>query len=530
MKLPYMRNSTRASGNPDPMTRPFTNALVRQQQRMLVSIAAAVALCGLVFTGVLSPIISGFTVVVISVGLMALAIYNAVQARKAAEQLETLALVSIEQAQFDGLTRLPNRSTFSRHLDSALQSDLQENPIGVVFFDLDGFKEVNDTLGHEAGDVLLTMVAERLRCFAKPNEMIARLGGDEFAAIVQGVHAEERVAEYVELVGQAMNEPFAINDSSINIGISAGIAIVDDENLTSGEILRRADVAMYRAKAQSCGTYRQYSQDMDKEIFQRRTVQTKLQRAISGGDLKLFYQPIVSGRSGQLAGAEALVRWPRTDGVTVSPAEFIPVAEDSGMILQLGRWALETALDQAKSWDSIPISVNVSPVQIRHHGFANMVGDCLLNAGVSPERLKVEITEGVLISHADIAEKVIHQLRDLGVPVVLDDFGAGFSSLGYLRRFKFDTIKIDRSFIWDIREGTQSTQLVRAIIELSHGLGMNVVAEGIENEEQRAVLGLLGCDLLQGYHLGVPMNQDDFQERFLIKPQSRMPLVNANCL
>ncbi len=506
----------------DPAAEPMADAIVHVHDRLMLFVIAAIIVCAGAIAGIMNSIPAAPAAVCVALGLLALAMLYLAQARVSAQRLRTMALATIEQVHFDGLTRLHNRMSFMRRLDAAL-GHAEDGPVfGVVFFDLDGFKEVNDTLGHEVGDALLEGAAQRMRKFIQSGEMIARLGGDEFAAIVLADQSdagtcEERVNEYVEAVTNAVREPFAINGSSVSIGTSAGYAMVDGENVSRGEILRRADVAMYRAKSQARGAYRKYTPDMDAEVFLRRTMQTRLESAVSDGDLRLYYQPIVSAQTGKVVSAEALVRWPRSDGVNVAPGEFIPVAEDSGLILSLGRWALETTLERAKLWDSIPICVNVSPMQIRDTGFADMVGECLRNSGVAPSRLKIEITEGVLISHGDVAESAIRKLRAMGVGLVLDDFGAGFSSLGYLRRFKFDTIKIERSFVLDVQDASKPTQLLRAIVDLSHGLGMEVVAEGIENEQQEAVLKLLGCDQLQGYHLGVPMDADAFEKRYLLQ-------------
>lgn len=407
-----------------------------------------------------------------------------------------------QAARRDPLTGLPNRLAFREHLEAALVNRPRQ-PVAVLFADLDRFKEVNDGLGHDAGDMLLIEVGRRFQSVIGPSDLLARLGGDEFAAVVVGEDASERIDQIANQISLTVQDSIVVKGSAVSVGVSVGVTGGDLEEVSSEELLRRADIAMYRAKADHARSYRRFSADMDETVILRRSMKADLEAATLNGQLRLDLQPIFSARTGKIVSAEALMRWSHPTRGEISPGKFIGLAEESGQITELGAWAIDRALEFIKVL-GLPIAVNVSPIQFRHHAFAKSVADRLLKADVAPSLLKIEITEGVLITHTDAAKRTIRQLRDLGVKVVLDDFGTGYSSLSYLQSFEFDAVKIDRSFVRDLGSQHQSTQLARAIIDMGHGLGMEVVAEGIENARQASLLQILGCDHLQGFFLGVP--------------------------
>ncbi|MEZ5939541.1 MAG: bifunctional diguanylate cyclase/phosphodiesterase [Hyphomonadaceae bacterium] len=429
-------------------------------------------------------------------------------------KLQSQQSVAERAARCDSLTGLPNRLAFRQHLEAAV-SVRPAQPVVVMFADLDRFKEVNDGLGHDAGDALLVEIARRFKAAMGADDLLARLGGDEFAAVLIGEDAGRRVEEIAEAARLAVEAPVTIKDTVVSVGVSVGVAGGDYEEVTSEELLRRADIAMYSAKADRTCAFRRFTADMDEAVILKRAMRSDLETAISCDQLRLDLQPVFCARSGRVVSAEALMRWRHPGRGELSPSKFIALAEESGQIIELGDWALERALESIRELDGVPVAVNVSPHQFRDSSFARSVSDRLLKARVPAKLLRIEITEGVLITHTDAARRTIRQLRDIGVQVVLDDFGTGYSSLSYLQSFDFDAVKIDRSFIRDLGGKHQSTQLTRAIIDMGHGLGMEVVAEGVENARQASLLQLLGCDQLQGFYLGVPAALDELRENAL---------------
>lgn len=423
-------------------------------------------------------------------------------------------------ARRDPLTGLANRLAFRQQIEALAAG--ATDPVVVMFADLDRFKEVNDSLGHDAGDALLVEVGQRFKSVLGREDLVARLGGDEFAAVLVGHDAAMRAEAMAEAVIEAVSQPVTVAGNAVYVGVSIGIA-GGDEKLTSEELLRRADVAMYRAKGGGSGSFRRYTADMDEALIYKRLIRNDLETAMKHGDLRLELQPVFDARTSKIVSAEALMRWRHPTRGELSPAKFIPVAEESGLIAELGDWVIDRALACCKELTAsaarhaggpkVPIAVNVSPVQFRQHGFAKSVADRLLRANVSPSLLRIEITEGVLIEHTDAASRTLRQLREIGVRVVLDDFGTGYSSLSYLQSFDFDAVKIDRAFVRDLGARRQSTQLTRAIIDLGHGLEIEVVAEGVENARQASMLQLMGCDHLQGYFLGVPADLETLRTR-----------------
>lgn len=407
-----------------------------------------------------------------------------------------------EAADTDTVTGLKNRLAFSRALELVLKED-DRSEIAVLFLDLDRFKEVNDTYGHKVGDELLKGVAHRLRDLLPAGTTLARIGGDEFAAIVRT--AAKPLDDIAIAIVEAIYEPFVIDCQLVHVGASVGIAKGVATSNSADDLLRQADIAMYDAKFSKTDSFRIFDERMSKMVALRSSMRAELETAIANDELMLKYQPVVSSVDGSLASCEALLRWSNSSQGEIAPSDLIPLAEESGQIMALGTWVLEQALDAIRELGNVPVAVNVSPIQFRHHGFANLVGDKLLAAGVAPKLLRIEITEGVLITHMDAAKSTIRQLRQLGVEVVLDDFGTGYSSLSYLQNLDLDGMKIDRSFMKDLGRRPLATQIMRSVIDLGHSLGLKVVAEGVENDWQARLLRMLQCDYLQGYYLGTPM-------------------------
>lgn len=445
-------------------------------------------------------VLSGILIANISLALLAALIYW--QGTMHAEQLRDVRREFNKLSSIDPVTELPNRAMLHERLTEALEGEGPEPALMVI--ELDGFKVINDTLGHETGDDLLKAVAMRMTSCLHDKDLLARVGGGEFAALITRPDAEVRAAQTAQSIDEAMHAPFRIGEDVINVKANIGIAPTRKGEVPATEIVRRADVAMFAAKNDKQATIRTYSPAMDEALQMRRTINSELDLALMNNQLQLVYQPLVCARTGKVMSAEALMRWPGKQGPGGSPGVFIPIAEDSGLITKLGAWALDQAMLEIKRQRTIPIAVNVSPVQFRVDGFAASVEAALDRHGVDPSLLHIEITEGVLISHTGEAQRTMKRLRQMGVHVLLDDFGTGYSSLSYLQQFQFDGLKIDRAFIQQLDFSHASQQLLKSIIALGHSLNMKVVAEGVETEDQAAVLQLLACDYLQGYALGRP--------------------------
>ena len=414
-------------------------------------------------------------------------------------------------AHHDTLTNLPNRSMFRERLDQAL-SDTKDTPLAIFSLDLDRFKAINDTWGHPAGDWLLKCVAERLqRCLRDETDIVARFGGDEFVIIQFDLKdpgdAEKLAKRIVETIGR----PFQDNSRDMHVGISLGIARFPDDGKDAETLLKNADMALYRAKSEGHNLYRFFEPDMDAMVRARRALEVDLEAALPHREFELDFQPIMNIASGELVGAEALIRWHSPTRGLVQPDDFIRVAEETRLVVPLGEWALRKACSTAARWPSgLRIAVNVSAMQIRSGAFARSVISALAFSGVAADRLELEITETVLMDESDMVLKALRQLRDLGVRIALDDFGTGYSSLGYLRRFPVDKIKIDRSFIRDI-DKRDTAAIVRTIIGLGAQLGITVTAEGVETEAQLDFLRKEGCVEAQGYLIGAPSNAATIQ-------------------
>ncbi|KJC47193.1 EAL domain-containing protein [Bradyrhizobium sp. LTSP857] len=403
-------------------------------------------------------------------------------------------------AHYDALTDLPNRVLMRGHLERRVAELSQGNPFAILYIDVDEFKGVNDSLGHEVGDELLRQVANRLRACVSGNDLVARLGGDEFAIIKAGTCDQAELTALAEQILTTLRTPVDCKGQEIATDASIGIAIAPDHGDNLDDLLKRADLAMYAAKSEGRGTFRIFVPEYDAKARLRRQLEFDLRQALVRGEFEVHYQPLVDLAANVVTGCEALLRWHHPERGMVSPADFIPVAEDTGLISEIGEWVLRQACTEAASWPGdIHIAVNVSPVQFRSKTLALKVAAALAESGLAPGRLEIEITETVLIRDDEEALTILQQLRELGVRIALDDFGTGYSSLSYLHRFPFDKIKIDRSFISDIGEPEDSSPIVQAVVHMAAARHMATTAEGVETEAQRDVLRKLGCSQMQGW-------------------------------
>ncbi len=407
-------------------------------------------------------------------------------------------------AQHDPLTDLPNRVAFNEHIETVLQRARAENRnFAVMSIDLDRFKEVNDVFGHAAGDSLLCAVAKRL-LVAGDGAFVARLGGDEFIIISDSGPQPATAEALADRALHSLDDEIEVAGQGVRAGMSIGVAVYPADGVETPVLLANADAALYRAKAEARGSIRFFESEMDERLRERRSLQHDLRFALSRDEFTLYYQPQAT-IAGKVIGFEALVRWNHPVRGMVSPSLFIPLAEESGVILSLGEWILREACREAASWSiSLGIAVNLSPAQFRHGDLPALVHSVLLETGLAANRLEIEITEGVLISDFSRAISILRRLKALGVRIAMDDFGTGYSSLSYLQAFPFDKIKIDQGFIANLDRNPQSAAIIRAVIGLGHGLRLPVVAEGVETEEQLAFLRREDCNEVQGYLLGRP--------------------------
>jgi diguanylate cyclase (GGDEF)-like protein len=409
-------------------------------------------------------------------------------------------------ARHDALTTLPNRTLFQERLEHAISKARHDNQCALLCLDLDRFKVINDTLGHPVGDELLRAVADRLLACVREVDTVARLGGDEFAIVQVGVRAPEHAALLADRIIEAVTQPFTIDRHRIVVGASIGISMAPSDGTSSETLLKNADIALYLAKAERRGVHRFFESEMDAHAQSLRVVELDLRNALPADDFELYYQPILNLHSGKVVGFEALIRWNHPVRGLISPADFIPIAEDTGLIVPIGEWVLRTACLEAAGWPpEINIAVNLSPVQVKGPHLFDKVQQALEVSGLAPSRLILEITESVLMQNSDDRLALLHRFRALGIRIALDDFGTGFSSLSYLRSFPFETIKIDRSFIRDVDANKDSMVIVGAIIGLARALGMTTIAEGVETDRQLAVVRDQGASMVQGYLFSRPV-------------------------
>jgi diguanylate cyclase (GGDEF)-like protein len=410
-------------------------------------------------------------------------------------------------AYHDSLTGLGNRLLFKEQLEEALREvAVTPHPLAVLFLDLDGFKAVNDTLGHSIGDLLLKSVAAKLRDILPRTDRIARLGGDEFAILQMSAAQPASSIALAEMIIEIIGQPCSVDGHDVTVGASVGIAIAHPGDMNTENFLKSADLAMYSAKSEGRGTYRMFDPEMDAVVQTRRQLERDMRTALAQDGFRLYYQPLVNLQTKRVTAFEALMRWEHSERGSVPPSEFIPVAEEMGLIVQLGEWALRQACAEAMEWpDGICISVNLSPLQFSKGNLVSTVVSALASSGLPASRLELEITESVLLEKSERNIAILNQLRDLGVRISMDDFGTGYSSIGYLRSFQFDKIKIDQSFVRDLLVDEGSLAIVRAIAGLGVSFGMTTTAEGVETEEQMRCLNLEGCIEVQGYLYSRPV-------------------------
>ncbi|MGD0379156.1 MAG: EAL domain-containing protein [Acidimicrobiales bacterium] len=426
---------------------------------------------------------------------------------------ERLAFAAIH----DALTTLPNRELFMDRVEVALRRRVRSrHQVAVIFLDLDRFKLVNDSLGHDVGDQVLRAVAERLHSVMRASDTLARFGGDEFTVLCDEVDDEHDALDVARRLVAAMEQPLALHSGEVFASLSVGIALSGHGVATGAALLRNADVAMYRAKGRGPSHIEVYKEDDESNVLSRLRTSNELHRALERHEFVLHYQPVVDLHTETMVGMEALVRWQHPTRGLLGPSEFIALAEDSGLIVPLGTWVLNEACRQVAAWSvlraqadqdeaRLNLSVNVSPLQLADPGFVNQVARALKASGINPDRLWLEITESSLMRDADDAVSVLHRLRHLGLHFEIDDFGTGYSSLSYLKRFPVETLKIDQSFVDELDHRAENAAIVRAIIGLGESLGLSVVAEGVEHPAQAATLQTLGCYLAQGYLYGKPL-------------------------
>jgi diguanylate cyclase (GGDEF)-like protein len=403
-------------------------------------------------------------------------------------------------AHHDALTDLPNRTLFGTELESALRWLRRDEQLAVLFIDLDNFKNINDTLGHQVGDALLNTVAARLRDCIRETDVIARLGGDEFVVVQTKIGGPNDVAQFARRIREAIMQPYDIDDHHVVVDTSIGIAVAPGDGTTCDELIKNADLALYGAKASGRGTFRFFEQAMDAKMMARHAMELDLRRALVNGEFEINYQPLVNLEQDRICACEALLRWNHPGRGQVSPDSFIPVAEESGLITRIGDWVIRTACEEAASWpEDVTLAINISPVQFRNENLIQVVTHALASSGLKPERLELEITEAILLEHTEATLATLTKLRSFGIRIAMDDFGTGYSSLSYLQKFPFDKIKIDGSFVNALSDAPESTAVIRAVTGLASSFRMVTTAEGVETQEQLELVRSLGCTEMQGY-------------------------------
>jgi diguanylate cyclase (GGDEF)-like protein/PAS domain S-box-containing protein len=422
------------------------------------------------------------------------------------------------QANFDILTGLPNRALFLDRLDQALSNmERVRRKLGLLFIDLDGFKLVNDTLGHAMGDILLREASRRLQECVRGGDTVARLGGDEFMVIMPNLRRSRNAPDLAQRILDALARPFDLEGYEAFVSGSIGITVFPDDAKSAADLLKNADGAMYQAKEKGRANYQFFTANLNEEVKERLTLKNGLSKALERGELSLHYQPKLEIQGNRITGVEALMRWHNEELGQVSPGRFIPVLEDTGLVVGVGEWAIRTACEQHRTWleaglPSIRIAVNLSARQVRERDFVSMVGRILRETNVGPEGLEIEITESMLMTDADNAVQALGELHDMGISVAMDDFGTGYSSLSYLKRFPIDTIKIDQSFVADIAVDPDDAEIINTIISMGRTLNRKVVAEGVETEEQLSILREYRCDEIQGYFFSRPQPAEQLTE------------------
>lgn len=442
-------------------------------------------------------------------------------------------------AHYDPLTELPNRLLFQSRMEHALESaHRQGEQVALLLIDLDRFKDVNDSLGHPAGDELLQKVVERVRKRVRDEDTLARLGGDEFVVLLERLANEQDAGRVAQEIIDTLVQSFRLSSGAeVFISASIGISLYPDHGRTPSDLTQHADAALYLAKGQGRHTYRYYTEALTRASQERLSLEARLRRALERDELLVYYQPQLEIASGRIVGAEALVRWLDPEEGIIMPDRFIHIAEESGLIIPLGEYVLRAATLQAKAWTDagftpLRVAVNFSPRQFAHSDLVGQILDILQETGFDPRYLELELTESALMSEGGDAAGLLNQLKTMGVRLAIDDFGTGYSSLSYLRHFPLDTLKIDKSFVRDIPIHQDDMEIATAIIQLAHILGFTVLAEGVETEAQLAFLRDQGCDLYQGYLFSKPLSATEFSELRRLNDkkcrQARGKLLNKN--
>lgn len=444
-----------------------------------------------------------------------------IQQQKHDEQLKVVEFLS----NYDSLTKIPNRNLFSQQLTAYINSpQSKDNLIAVVFLDLQNFKYINNTLGYEAGDQMLISIADKLKSNLPNKNNITRCGGDEFAIILPGMSSIDEISENVQAILTSIHNPLTYKQKTFSIKTNAGISIYPNDSSDSSTLMKMAEIAMYRSRESCHHNYQFYCDDMDLKLSKRLEIETDLQTALNENQFELYYQPQVD-ISGNIVGVEALIRWNHPVKGFIMPSDFIPVAEETGAIIKIGEWVIQTACKHNKMWQemglaSIPVSVNLSAKQFQQADLQKVIFESLEQASLDPKWLTVEITETAAMSNADYTTNVLNELKSKGIKVSLDDFGMGYSSMIYLKRFPVDMLKIDRSFISDISNNSDGAYIAKAILGLGHNLKLKVVAEGVETNEQLAFLKEEKCNHVQGFLFSKPMPFNDMTNVFKTKVDS----------
>jgi diguanylate cyclase (GGDEF)-like protein len=473
----------------------YLNWTTRQPGQVLLTIVLPLVAFGVFATGLLSHTILR-------------------RLRRASRELWEREAQARHEAKHDALSGLPNRVHMVEKIDSFLQGRAlatHDNRAVAAYLDIDRFKDINDTLGHQAGDELIKLVAGRLMDCLRPNDFLARFGGDEFVILCAPAGAEASSA-LAERVDQAFASPFALGGQNIRVTASVGIAVAPDNGVSADELMRHADIALYEAKDAGRARAVLFSEDMARQVERRRTIELDLRAAIETDMLCLNYQPIVSSASGEIVGLEALLRWRHPVHGDMSPADFIPIAENAGLLPELGEWVLSHAMEDSRRWPHLEIALNLSPVQFRHVDLETTLRRLVKAHCVEPSRFVLEITEGVLLEATDHTNAILEALHSIGFKIALDDFGTGYSSLAYLCNFRFNKIKIDRSFVRRISRVDISRTIVRSVVSIGRGLGMDIVAEGVETEFEAMMMAKLGCTELQGYYFSRPVDAEQMTD------------------
>jgi diguanylate cyclase (GGDEF)-like protein/PAS domain S-box-containing protein len=450
------------------------------------------------------------------------------QRKRYEEQLEY-------QANHDALTGLPNRNLLSDRIRQALLiSRRSHQEVAVFVLDLDNFKQIYNKLGHDVGDELLKMVAQRLNGCVRAGDTVARQGGDEFVAVISAQALSDTAPLIAGEIMEAIAQPLHINGHELSVTISIGISIFPKDGEDEQTLVKNAEVAMYRAKDQGHNIFQFYTDEMNAKSLARMTLEHHLRRALERDELTLHYQPKVNLSSGQISGMEALLRWQSPELGTVAPEAFIPLAEETGLIVPIGAWVLKSACAQNKAWQDaglplLSVAVNLSPRQFRQHNIASLIEESLRETGLDPHFLELEITESMVMQDVDRVASVLNELKRLGVYLAMDDFGTGYSSLGYLKRFPFDKLKIDQSFVRDITCDPNNAAIAKAVIAMAHSLHLKVIAEGVETQGQLNYLHRHGCDEMQGYYFSRPVPAGEFERLLLERRHLPAAVLTEGC-